>query len=86
MDAVYQDLTTALLPVDSASRAYVEKAALQRRQPEMTRLSEFEDRRMGLIEQTRERLRKELGEAAWQRMEAFVEGRFRMRITRRILQ
>ena len=43
-------------------------------------------RRVQFIKQARDQLREALGEAAWRRLEGFLDGEFRTRIRKRTLQ
>jgi len=79
----YQRVTAMLEQVDAEGRAYAEETVRLRKRPIAATVRGFSARRYHLVEQARTELRRDLGAAAWRRVESVIDGEFRMRIQRR---
>lgn len=86
INSAYETLAAGLWMIEAEGRAYLEQMTAKRQRPDMAVLKRLDARRSKCIEQAREHLRGVLGVAAWRRLEAFLDGQFRMRIKRRTLQ
>jgi len=83
LERVHQSAISAIDALDAEGRAYVREAASKKQPRDMAKLREFDRRRTQVLEQAKAQLRNALGEAGWLRLQAYLDGEFRLHVKRR---
>ena len=83
LDNVAKQMAAEMAALESEAVSYIDTMRARSQEPTKDRLLAFSERRRNLLLSARDRVRKSLGQADWQRLSAFIDNEFRHRVKRR---